>query len=318
MLDIFLVIVPLFLIIFGSALVGKVKKLDESWEKVLNSFALNVGLPALIFASLSKISLQGHGGIIVANSLFLLFSFAIVYGVGRALKLKDKILKTLFICLSFGNIAYIGPPVLTQIYGQKILPEVSLIIGIHLFWIFTIGIGYLDYRTTIKQSWVGKLFNKKAKEEIIKHIGMDLIKNPLLISIALGLLVSMANFRLPRMISTSVDILAASVSPVVLVVIGLFMARASLGKLKEWMPVAIFSLVTLFAIPGAFYLGIKVFASGDLHVYLPSLLEFAMPLAITPFALADQFGLDKKFIARSIVLSTSLSILTLPIWATMI
>jgi hypothetical protein len=39
-----------------------------------------------------------------------------------------------------------------------------------------------------------------------------------------------------------------------------------------------------------------------------------MPLAITPFALADKFDLDKKFIARAIVLSTILSIITIPLW----
>lgn len=318
MLEIFLVIIPLFLIIFGSALFGRFKKLDDNWEKILNSFALNVGLPALIFSSLAKISLSGRGCIVLANSLLLLGGFALVYGVGRAMKLKDRTLKTLFICLAFGNIAYIGLPVLLQIYGEKILPDASLIIGVHLFWLFTIGLGYLDYSLASRQSWIGKLFNRKSKEEIIKHIGLDMLKNPLLISIGLGLLVAMTGFNLPKIISTPVEILADSVTPIVLVVIGLFMAKTKLGQLKEWLPVFIFSLVTLFVVPGVFYLGIKIFTSGDLHKYLPSLIEFAMPLAITPFALADKFDLDKKFIARSIVLSTTLSIITIPIWASML
>jgi predicted permease len=39
-----------------------------------------------------------------------------------------------------------------------------------------------------------------------------------------------------------------------------------------------------------------------------------MPLAITPFALADKYKLEKMFIARAIVLSTILSAITIPIW----
>ncbi len=39
-----------------------------------------------------------------------------------------------------------------------------------------------------------------------------------------------------------------------------------------------------------------------------------MPLAITPFALSDKYFLNKVFISRAIVLSTILSIITLPFW----
>lgn len=317
MFEIFIVIVPLFLIIFGSAIIQKWKNLDEHWSIILNSFALNVGLPALIFSSLAKISLSGQANIIIANSLFLLLSFALVYSLGKFFKIKKQILKTLFICLAFGNIAYLGPPVLTQIYGQKILPDASLIIGVHLFWLFTVGLGFLDYSISERQSWIGKLFHKKSKQDIIRHIGFDLIKNPLLISIFLGLLVAISNIQLPRLITTAIDMLAASVSPVVLVVIGLFIGQSQIGKLKEWLPVIAFTIITLFVLPGAFYLGLKIFAS-NLSQYIPSMIEIAMPLAITPFALADKFGLDKKFIARAIVLSTTLSIITIPLWASVI
>ncbi len=43
-----------------------------------------------------------------------------------------------------------------------------------------------------------------------------------------------------------------------------------------------------------------------------------MPLAITPFALADKYNLDKDFIARSIILSTILSAISLPFWISLL
>ena len=198
MFEIFIVIVPLFLIIFASVIIQGWYNLDEHWPRVLNSFALNIGLPALIFTSLAKVSLSGQSNIILINSLFLLSSFALIYILGKILNLKQKVVKTLFICLAFGNIAYLGIPVLAQIYGPKILPDASLIIGVHLFWLFTVGLGFLDYTVTSRQSWIGKLLRKKKKQDIIKHIGLDLIKNPLLVAVILGLLVAIIDINLPR------------------------------------------------------------------------------------------------------------------------
>jgi len=316
MYEIFLVITPLFLIIFGSAFVGR-KHLESNWTEVLNSFALNVGLPALIFISIAEVSFEGQFYIVLANSLFILISFLIVYVLGKVVRIKEKTIKTIFICLAFGNIAYLGIPVLTQIYGQKILPNASLIIGVHLFWLFTIGLGYLDYSLAKRQSWFGKFLYKKSKQDIIKHISLDLIKNPLLIAIFFGILVAIMDIRIPKIISSAIDMLAASVTPVVLVVIGLFIGRSQIGRLKEWLPVLAFTIVTLFILPGGFYLALKIFSSNP-DKYIPTMIMTAMPLAITPFALADKFGLDKKFIARAIVLSTIISIISIPIWATVL
>ena len=108
--------------------------------------------------------------------------------------------------------------------------------------------------------------------------------------------------------------LAGSVTPIVLVVIGLFIGKSKIGKIEEWRLAITFTVITLFISPGAFYLALKIFAT-DLDKYIPSMIMVAMPLAITPFALADKFGLDKQFIARAIVLSTTLSIITIPLWA---
>ena len=49
-----------------------------------------------------------------------------------------------------------------------------------------------------------------------------------------------------------------------------------------------------------------------------SIVQAAMPVAITPFALAGPLELDREFIARSIVLSTVLSAVTLPLWISLV
>ncbi len=110
---------------------------------------------------------------------------------------------------------------------------------------------------------------------------------------------------------------SASVTPTVLIVIGLFIGKSKIGKLREWMPVFLFSMLTLFVLPAGFYFGLKI-CGLEPSAFAPSLIQASMPLAITPFALADRYHLNKEFIVRSIVLSTILAVLSLPFWISLL
>lgn len=307
MLQVLIAITPLFLVIFTTAFFQKLSKADNNWEKVLNDFALNVGLPALIFLALAKteFSLAGELDIILANSALIVGSFILVYIIGKLFKLKPRTIRTLFIAMAFSNTAYLGIPVLTQISGEAVLPKVSLIIAIYIFWIFTIGIGYLEYHQNNK------------KRNLVKKIASELITNPLLIAVFAGILISIIQIQIPDIIAKSLSMVAASVTPVVLVVIGLFIGKSEIGKLKEWIPVLILSLITLFAIPAIFLYGIKLAGLNPANFSI-SIIEAAMPMAITPFALADEYKLQKKLLARTIVLSTILSTITIPFWTAIV
>ena len=107
--------------------------------------------------------------------------------------------------------------------------------------------------------------------------------------------------------------ISASVTPVVLLVIGIFIGGSQLGKISEWAFVFLFSVITLLVLPAIFYFILKILGYTPYNFSI-SVIELAMPSAITPFALADEYHLNKKFIAHSIILSTILSILTLPFW----
>jgi predicted permease len=246
MLEILTIIAPLFLIILGGAVFQYKTKADESWSTVLNSYALKIGFPALIFAALAKtnFNLTEEADLILANSALLLGSFALVLLASKIFKLKEKLTRTLFICLGFGNVAYLGIPTLTQISGNEILPTASLIVAVHLFWVFTIGIGYLECSRI------------KCKKDLTKEIFLKLIKNPLLIAVVAGILFGKLQIPIPEVIGQSIDMIAASVTPVVLLVIGLFIGKSKLDQIKKWLPALAFSATTLLALPALMFLGI--------------------------------------------------------------
>lgn len=301
--QILIVIAPLFLIIFASAVLQKMKLIGEDWSGVLNDYALKIGFPVLIFSALSKaaFSFSEQAPLLIADSIFIIGSFVLAYAAGKIFRLSKQMLKTTFICLVFGNVAYLGIPVLTQIKGPGILPTASLIVAIYLFWLFTVGIGFID------------LENQKNKRKFLKNILSNLVKNPLLIAVVLGILMASFQIKLPGIITTSLDMVTASVTPTVLIVIGLFIGKSTFGTISEWIPVLILSIVKIALLPAGFFFGLKYFGQASTD-YSSSLIQAAMPLAITPFALADKYRLHKEFIARTIVLSTILAVITLPFW----
>lgn len=303
MTQVLTVIAPLFLIIFASALLQKFKIIGDNWSTVLNEFALKIGFPVLIFSALSKapFSFSTESGLIISNSLFIVTSLILAFLLGKILRLEKQMFLTLFICFIFGNVAYLGIPILTQISGDKIIPTATLIVAIYLFWIFTAGIGYLDYSIS------------KNKRDLAKNIIKNLITNPLLISVILGILIGSFQITLPAILLKSLDMITASVTPTVLIVIGLFIGKSKFGKLSDWFPIMLFSILKLAILPAIFYFGVK-FLGASLPQFSSSIIQSAMPLAITPFALADKYNLNKDFIARSIVLSTIISVVSLPFW----
>lgn len=308
MTQILTVIAPLFIIIFASALLQKFKKIGDEWSKVLNEFALKVGLPVLIFSALAKTAFSFKADellLIISNSLLILASFVLAIVVGKILRLNKQMFMTLFICFGFSNIAYLGIPVLTQVVGVTIIPTASLIVAIYLFWQFTVGTGYLDFSLD------------KNKKNLIKGLVKSFIKNPLILAVVLGVAVSALDIVIPTVVLKSLDMISASVTSVVLVVVGLFIGKSKIGKLSEWIPVFIFSLVTLVGLPSMFYFGVKFFGFSPAQ-FSSSIIDAAMPLAITPFALADKYNLNKDFLTRSIVLSTILSVVSLPFWISLL
>lgn len=303
MLEVFVIIAPLFLIIFVTALLRHIDFISGDWTSSLNQFVLKIGLPSLVFISLAQtnITFGNELQLIAINFSFLVAILALSFGVGHIFRLKKHVHNTVIICLMFSNVAYLGIPLLTQVFDQTVLPQLSIIIAVYLFTLFGIGVGYLE------------LTRHTSTPSLLKIVSKILFTNPILIAVFAGIIVNIFNISLPSIIVSALDMITLSVTPVVLVIIGVFIGRSTLGSLNDWYPVVAFSLATVLLLPLIFYYGLLFFrVDPDMHTL--SVLEAAMPLGITPFALAKKYNLDRDFIARSIVLSTILSIITLPFW----
>lgn len=301
MFEIFFIIAPMFLIIFGSAFLQRLKRFNHKYLFVLNQFALHIGFPILIFYSIinSRLNLTTQLDLILINSIFILFLFCLITLIAKMFCLDKKLIRTILIGLTFSNVAYLGIPILMKVYNQTIADHATIITSVYLFWIFSLGIWGLAQLTK----------RIETREELIKLVFL----NPLLLAVFLGVFVKIFNLPIPPTIKQSLEMIASSITPLVLIVIGLFLGEFKIHNKKAWLLSLVLSLFSLLVIPFLFYLYVKL-TNKNLEFWKPSIIQAAMPLAITPFALADQFNLKKDLIARWIVLSTILSIFTIPFW----
>lgn len=301
MLSTLLNIAPLFILILIGFVLAKIKLSDANWTKTLNTYSLNLGFPCLIFYSLtqSNISILDYKDIILTNSFFLILCFLICFGL--AIFINGPLKRTLPICLTFSNIAFLGIPILKQIYGESSVAETGIISSCYLFWVFTIGIGHLEYH--------------KLGTINLKKISLNLLKNPLLISVLLGTIVNLGGWKIPNLLFQPIDMIAKSVTPLVSISLGTFIYSISFKNEKNSLQIILFSLSSLFVIPCILWLSMLLMDL-DIKTYKITILEAAMPVALTPFALAEKYNLDQEFIAKIIVISTILSIISISFWAT--
>lgn len=294
-------VLPLFLVIFTGMFFSKSGIATIQWVDVLNKYALLIGFPALVVVSLLQLEtdLKHYFPLILYNSIHIVASMLLVYPVSWLFRLPKKMKQALFLIFPFGNIAYLGIPVLENAYGTEILPVAAILSSVYVFWMLTLALVLIELH--------------EDKGVHTGHLIKSLIKNPLLIAIFIGIIIVTFKIPVPGILDTSLRFFSQSVTAIVLFSLGIFLGMQNAGDINEWKKVALLSLTTMIVLPGLLYLVIQ-YTSLPAEEMKASIVDAAMPLGLTPYALAVQYNIKSRFFARSVVFSTLISIIILPAW----
>ena len=294
-------VLPLFLIIFAGILFSRTKTASAYWIDILNKYALWIGFPALVINSLSRLEIIDGPitQLIILNSLFIVCCILLAYPFSAILKFSNHRRRTLFLIFAFGNVAYLGIPVLQNVYGDEILPVAAILSAIYVFWLLTLGLILVEVHGE-EHFYPTKLL-------------IRLLKNPLLISVFVGIILVVFQIPLPSPVGKSISMFAGSVTSVVLFSLGIFLGYQKKGTLRDWTISLAFVFTTMILFPAVFWIFLRK-TDMPLSFMQASILDAAMPLGLTPYALAQQYNLDTQFTARLVVLATLMSIIILPLW----
>jgi predicted permease len=294
-------VLPLFLVIGIGLIFSRTKVFTPQWIDILNKYALYIGFPALVIASLMNLepNKELFTQLIIHTSVYTVTCMLLAFPLAKLFRLSRNMLRTLFLILPFGNFAYLGIPVLQSTYGDNILPTAAILSAIYLFWLLTLGLVLIEAFGDDKIS--------------PRKLLLSLIQNPLLLSVFVGLAIGIFKVELPFIAEKTITLFSNSVTAIILFALGLFLGTQEFGKLKEWYTVMALVVVTMLLFPACYYAYLKMVGMNEV-LLKASVLDAAMPLGLTPYVLTVQYKLESKLAARVVVLATFLSVFIIPLW----
>ena len=294
-------ILPLFLVILTGIGMARIKAVNREWVDVLNKYALWIGLPSLIFVALIRLDFRfgEYSSLILCNSIYLIVCVLLAFPASWLFKTSQRTKRTLFLLLGFGNISYLGIPLISSALGSEALGSAIILSAVYPVWMFSLAIVLIEVTGHEKVHFM----------MILKKLAT----NPLLISVLLGIIASWLKIPVQGTIIKMFDLFGQSVTAVVLFSLGIFLGTQELGSRKEWWPVLGLSMVILIMLPGIFYFLAKGSGMTTLQ-FRTSILDAAMPMGLTAYAMTEQYRLNALLTGRLVILSTLLAAIILPAW----
>lgn len=154
-----------------------------------------------------------------------------------------------------------------------------------------------------------------GKKVTLKQLVIPIVKNPLIISCVIGILLNLLPIGLPFGSDQFLKLLAAASLPLGLICIGGALQTATLRK--EFKPIMVSTLLRLLAMPILAVLTAHLFSLPALERVL-LVIFFAIPTAPTSYILTKQLNGDSQLMAGIITFQTILAVITLPLVLTLI
>ncbi len=227
-------------------------------------------------------------------SLCIILCYVIAIIALRPIMRKNQSLPIGEICVSAMNTLLFGLPIVQQVYGSMAVLYMGLSSVPFNLFLYSYGTMRLSGKAE------GQGFNIKR------------MFTPIFIATVLGLAVLFARLPIPGVVKKYLDITAAATLPMSMIVLGATMGAGNLAEAFRDKRVYLISFVRLVLCPLIAYLVLSPIAMD------PILLRTAVVIAGCPCGvvvpvLALQFDQDALFASRSVMASTLLSVLTLPV-----
>lgn len=295
---------PIFILISIGYLSVKNKLINPQSLSGMGRFVLTLALPALIFSTLAKLEFNQ----IVEPSYLLVYGLASVtilaLGCGFSYFIrKQSLVKSgvLAMGMTLSNSAFIGFPVLLQVFGNPPAQAFAMSLMIENILILPLVLAVIELGISSNQST--SLWLK------LRDVFLRLVTNPLLIAIALGLIFSLFNFSLPVTLSKTLDMLASAAVAVALFTIGgSLVGNPITGNKADIISVMLGKLLVhpLLVLIFLYLLAPNL----DTELKLAMIVFSAMPMfSIFPI-LSSNYGLG-KLSASILLVTTAFSFITL-------
>jgi predicted permease len=303
MLNVFLALAAIAAV--GASLHYLLPQLDiDSTRRQAGILVLNVLLPALNIEVIYRSSVGRQlWQIPLAMLIGVLLCVSVALLIFRRFPIEQKLKSSLILGSAFGNVTYLGMPLLQGLFPAQLLQvtEIAILCEITVTSSDLITGSLLD------------MFHHQGPHTSLITALLQILKFPLLWSAALAIAIRVAGIQLPGFLLMALHLLGQSASGLMLLVLGMALkpkaVAGSLADIKSWWPMLMIKLGLMPVVVGVAGLMVGLTAL-NLHA---TTLEGAMPPQLFTLIVADRFGFDTEVLAAAVAGMTVISLLTLPI-----
>jgi len=273
-----------------------------SLRGAINISVFNIFLPALCVKIIYTASIDREAMLVPATAwiaiLSGLFLALAVYGfLEKRLPVGPREKGVLVLAATFGNVTYLGLPVLTGLYGYeaaKYALYYDLLAATPLLWL--VGAPLASRYGEGKRMEIGESFRTIASLPPLWGIGA-------------GFVLNLGGIPLPSFLLKTLGMLGDLVVPLMIFTIGLALSLPKVRHAYAIIPAVVVKLgvVPFISYMAAVLLGLKGTALASCFI------EGSMPTMVLSLLIASRFKLDESLAAFVIVVTTVLSFATLPL-----
>lgn len=273
-------------------------------RRTIGSVVLNIFLPALTFFALYSAPLtDALWTVPLTSAIVTLVGLGVAYLVfGRVLrtKLSRPAIGALLLASAWCNATYLGLPIVTSVIGSHV-QHVPILFDL-------LAMTPLLF---IAGTYIGVEYGQSEERHSAKHAVLQILRLPPLWAAALGLTFNVFHLTLPLVVMSAFEITGRAVAPLMIFSVGLALRAPNLRRMHFIAP-AVFIRLILGALIGWFVAGVLIRDPDVMHA---TILESAMPTMMLTMVFAERYQLDTELLAEAVILSTIVSMASLPLLA---
>lgn len=299
-LQIFMVILPVFMLIAAGALYAKILKVPHDWIDGLMSFAQSVGVPCLLFRAMLDFDMAGGFDplLLVAFYAAAVVCFAAGILISQRFLGLDKFESAgVGFAAMYSNALLLGVPITEMAFGKGASTVNFMIIAVQPPICYTVGVATIEAFKS----------NGRGMGKTVKAALWGTLRQPHVVALLLGLICNLAAISLPAFVEMPLEMLAGAALPVALFGLGGVLIRFRIhGSLRKVGVVLALSLIVspaitlvlglLFALPTTFLRS--------------AVITSAMAPGVNSYLFARMYRTAEDTISSSIVIGTVISVFT--------
>lgn len=287
--------VPIFAVIVFGWIFKRIKLISDEFASVSNKLTFKVFLPVLLFQEVSRMKIGEDFSLKFCLACFLMTVTAVfIITLLSVLLIKDKTLTGSYIQGSFrGSAAILGVSIAQNLYGNAGMVPMMIVAAVPFYNVFSVIILTIYSRDSL---------NKKID---IKKLIFDVLKNPIIIAIILGLPFSLLNVHFPLMLEKTMNNLSCVASPLALLAIGAGFSFS--GNFASKLKLIISGSLIKLVIQPAVFLPVAAMLGFREQEMIAILIMLGSPSTVSGYIMAKNMGNDAELASGIVVITTAFS-----------